>query len=215
MRLRSICAAPLLLALAAPAGAATLVNGSMTGALNNGSPPPGWVRLAGTPDTSDASASGNWGGIQTYGVAVTDSPDGGTWAGIVRSGSLNEIFGQTISDFVIGETYTLTWWEGLFGLGSGSYSQDNQVGLFLDGAQVGAGAVLTLDPAWGFASASFTATATEHEISFGLLDGGAQSSVSIDGVAFAASEVPVPAAAPLLIAGLAGMAALRRRSARG
>jgi hypothetical protein len=91
--------------LAAP----ILINGSLTGAIANSAVPTGWTMVSSSPDTMDENnnVGGAFGG---FGATPTASADGGTWVGIAdNGGSLNEMFGQTVSGFDIGTTYNVSW----------------------------------------------------------------------------------------------------------
>ena len=202
------------LSIISSASAATLVNGSLTGPLDINLVPPGWSVLGGSPDTNDVD--NNVGGGAAFVVPPTSpSPDGGTWVGLGQSPTLAEIFGQTITDFVVGQEYTLSWFAANFGAVSGpGYDEPNAFYASLDGNVVGSGSVISLGPDWVAQSISFTATSMSHLVAFGLADETNFSYLSIDGISLSPSAqnpIPVPAAAPLMLAGFAGLTLRYRR----
>ncbi|WP_425038272.1 VPLPA-CTERM sorting domain-containing protein [Primorskyibacter sp. S187A] len=212
-----VAAAVAAVSMGAAASAATLVNGSLTGPISNGGVPVGWTTLGGSPDTMDEN--NNVGAGTPFGVApVGPSDDGGTWVGIASgTGAFQEIFGQTINDFVIGQSYDLTFFAGNFGAETGpGYLADNAVTASLDGTMVGMSDVLSLDENWYAQSITFMATSTSHVLSFGLTDA-ANSYLSIDGIALTPKDVtapvPLPAGGMLLLTALGGIAIARRRKA--
>ena len=203
-----------LLVLSGAASAATLVNGSLTGTVGTGSVPAGWTVYTGSPDTNDVT--NNVGGGTPFGVAPAGpSADGGTWVGLGNSsGTFAETFGQTIADFVVGATYSLSWYAGNFGAVTGpGYLGDNSIYAALDGMIVGSGASLSLGDGWYEQSITFTATSASHILSFGLTDA-EYSYLSIDGIRLteATPAVPLPASGLLLVAGIGGLGLARRRS---
>lgn len=70
-----------MLCLAAPAGVATLVNGSLSGPIANTFVPSGWRVTTETPDTNDISAAAGISGYN-YAISPVNSANGGTWGGI-------------------------------------------------------------------------------------------------------------------------------------
>lgn len=195
--------------LAGTAQSATLVNGSLTGPTGVGSPPPGWQTVSFSPDTNDTAINGFFTYVSPPGV----SNDGGTWVGIA-AGFGFESFGQTITDFVVGQSYTLLWEQ--FNSGatfSSGYTNPNSVAVRLDGTVVGSGISSSLGEGWVNTSATFTATSTTHLLSFALTTN-TPSYMNIDGIAFATaptSEVPLPASGLMLLTAAAGLALRRKR----
>ncbi|MGJ8611557.1 MAG: VPLPA-CTERM sorting domain-containing protein [Octadecabacter sp.] len=209
MKTITLTAAALAFAATA-ASSATITNGSFDGTIGTASLPSGWTAISPSPDTNNQSFSGAGG---TYAVAADISNDGGTWVGFGRStGSTNEIIGQTITDFIVGEVYSLSWEAGNFGIGGyPSYSNSNAISVFLDGVSVGAGSALGVTTAWFNQSITFTATATSQLLSFGLQDD-VDSYLQLDGVAIApVSAVPIPAGGLLLLTAFGGLGLARRR----
>lgn len=196
---------------AGAASTATLVNGSLTGPLGAFAIPAGWTSVAPSPDTNDQSFSGAGG---SYAVAADNSNDGGTWVGFGREGSTNEIIGQTISDFVIGTTYELSWEAANFGIANfPQFNNANSIVASLDGVAVGNGAALGVSSSWFDQSITFEATSTTHLLSFGLLND-VTSYMQLDGVSLSAvtTPVPVPAAGLMLATAVGGFAVARRKS---
>ncbi|WP_136439596.1 VPLPA-CTERM sorting domain-containing protein [Pacificoceanicola onchidii] len=208
--------------LSGAAQAATLTNGSLTGGVANGFVPSGWSSTSGSPDTNDLSNNVGLSSIGFNAPPSGASPDGGTWVGIGAATSFNEGFAQTISDFLAGATYSLSWYAGNFG--ALSYTSTNSISVFLDGQLVGTGSALTLGSSWIAESISFTATSASQVLSFASTSN-VPSYLSIDGIALSllsepgpttpeTSEVPLPAAGGLLTLGLGGLAFMRRRKSR-
>ncbi len=205
---------------AVSAGAATLENGSLTGPIANGAVPSGWTILAGNPDTMDENNNVGTTGVPFFSTPSGPSPDGGTWVGLGQDASIpfEERFGQTVTDFVVGQSYSLSWYGGNFGgdlrsLGSTCFCETNAIFASLDGTVIGMGADLVSGPEWTQQSLTFTATSTTHMLGFGLTGAG-PSYVSIDGIALNVAAIPLPAGLALLLTGVAGFGVMRRRSQR-
>lgn len=197
-----------LLCAAAPAGAATLVNGSLSGPTANTFVPPGWTVTTETPDTNSVSVAA---GVPGYDYATTpvDSTDGGTWVGIAADTyGFTESFSQTINDFSIGQSYDLGWEVANFGFATPLYDGANAIEVFLDGVSIGTGALISLGSEWFMESISFTAIATTQTLTFGLKDL-TRSYLQIDGITLNDSlpAVPLPGAAGLLLAGIGALGA--------
>ena len=190
-----------------------VVNGSLTGPIDNAGLPPGWSAISPSPDTMDEN--NNVGLNQnTFQATPSPSPDGGTWVGMAADGvSLFESFGQTVSGFDIGTTYDVSWFHANFGHGFG-FDGDNSIELLIDGAAMGGGPLLGLSTSWVVETVSFTATSTSHQIGFRLQDS-TKSYHSIDGIRLAESStapVPLPAGLGLFCMALATLRIRSRNS---
>ena len=204
--LGAVCACLLSLSLSTNAA---VVNGSLTGPIDNAGVPAGWTILVGSPDTMDETD--NVGANIPFGVAPSGpSPDGGTWVGFAMNDPfITEIFGQTLTGLVANQTYEVSWYAGNFGAIEGTdWVQPNAINVLIDSVSIGSGAELALGQDWFSQSVSFTATATTHDLAFGLVSAG-PSYLSIDGIAI--NAVPIPAAVWLFGSGLLGLVGIARR----
>lgn len=215
---RILIAAAALGLSAGPLCAATLVNGSMTGPTGINNQPPGWSASKFSPDTNAVGGVAGGGFFFDYIVpAPGESSDGGTWLGMA-GGRLDERIAQTIGDFVIGEAYELSWEQ----FNSGATFEpdvDDEAALevYLDGVLQGTGVVSFLGEGWVSSAVTIIPTAVSQTLEL-VVATSEFAYLNIDGLSLNVgdpeTEVPVPAAAPLLLAGLAGIAALRRRADR-
>jgi hypothetical protein len=212
---KSLAAAAFTFCLASTgmAEASLLTNGSLSGAIANSGVPAGWTILNGSPDTID-EANNVGGGTPFVTPPSGPSPDGGTWVGFARDGGFFESFGQSVGGLLVGESYSLSWYEGNFGAATGAgYGGDNVIQALIDGTPVGTGNTLAGGADWHSAALSFVAPASSVMLSFRLRDT-TRSYLSIDGIALEAQNAaatPEPVSAALLGAGLLGLAGLRRR----
>ncbi|ARE38896.1 hypothetical protein RGUI_0755 [Rhodovulum sp. P5] len=113
----------------------------------------------------------------------------------------------------MGQAYTLGWETANFGFSSPLYDGDNGIEALLDGVGIGTGALHSVGSSWYDESVNFVATATSHDIGF-VLATGSRSYLQIDGITLTevSADVPVPASLPLLVAGIGGLIALRRKA---
>lgn len=223
-RFASTIALSALFCLTGTAQAASIVvNGSLTGPITNMGTPSGWQTLEGTPDTMDGGNNVGVGGATDFAVAPNASPDGGTWVGLGINGSYVERFGQVLNGLAIGQTYTVSWFAGNFGLnrpGTGGttpvqYLGSNAIDVMLDGVSIGHGSTLGLSSNWLSESLTFTATSASQQLSFKLASG-TQAYLSIDGIAVVSGgtppAIPEPGTWALMGLGLVGMALVKRRT---
>lgn len=219
MSIKSICAGfGILIASAGMVSAATLVNGSLTGAVANGIVPTGWTSLVGSPDTMDENNNVGVASVPFFTSPSGPSPDGGTWVGFGndRVNAFEEVFGQMISDFVAGRKYSLSWFAANFGADTTGFQGPcfcgpNSIFASLDGTVIGMGTDLSSDSEWIKQSITFTATDSAHMLAFGQTKDG-PSYLSIDGISLTAvSPVPVPAGLALVLSGVGAFGIMRRR----
>ena len=199
--------------LAAPA----IVNGSMNGLPSNGSPPAGWTSLVATPDTVNVN---NNAGSPYYAFPVTASasPDGGTWVGMATDNlnGFSERFGQTVTGFTVGSSYTVSWFASNFGFGGGAfgYTAPARIEVLVNGNSIGFGHTLTLQPGWVAESLTFTASASTLQLAFNAALG-PRAYVGIDGIGVApAAAVPEPGSLALMLTGALALAGVRKLRGR-
>jgi hypothetical protein len=207
---------PVAIALLSTAvSAQSFTNGSLTSPISNGVVPAGWTVINGSPDTMDPNNNAGVPGLGAFGAAPSFSPNGGTWVGLGRDGVFFvEEFGQTVSGFSIGTSYTVSWFSSNFGYSDFDYVNPNFVQAQVNGTTVGAGASRPMATGWLAESVSFTATANTQTISF-RLGSMNRSYMGIDGIALRPTTVvPEPSTYALLAAGLITMGIMRRRRAR-
>jgi len=200
-----------------------ITNGSLNGAIGNNSIPTGWQIMMNSPDVMDGANNAGVSGLQFFGATPDASPDGGTWVGLGINGSYVERFGQVLNGLTIGQTYTVSWFAGNFGLnrpGTGGatpveYLGSNAINVMLDGVSIGSGSTLGLSSNWLSESLTFTATSASQQLSFKLASG-TQAYLSIDGIAVVAGgtppAIPEPGTWALMGLGLVGLALVKRRT---
>ncbi len=214
--LRHIALATFLLATsAAHAAESHVVNGSLTGQIENNGLPAGWTIFAGTPDVMDALNNVGQIGTTRFGAAPAASPDGGTWVGLGADVDFIERFGQTLTGLTVGQAYTVSWFAGNFGYDSPNfkYLGTNAISVMVDDELIGSGAALSLGSDWYAQSVSFTAKDTTQLLSFTLATS-TKAYMSIDGIAVTTSAVPEPATWMLMGLSLVGMSGVMRRRTR-
>lgn len=130
------------------------------------------------------------------------------------NGNDNATLRSSLLNFVVGKVYTLTFDFG-YNKGSGPTNEQLDVGVGSTTlASLGAALLATANPGFKSYSVSFKATSATASLFFAdpkpsPNDNGGP---VIDNVVV--STVPLPAAAPMLLAGLAGLGALARRRRR-
>lgn len=185
----------------------TITNGSMTGPVVIGSPPPGWASVNADGDTIGP------GGFSGWATGMPASNDGGTFLMVLDNGSGGAFdrCGQVVTGFQPGEMYTIGFEYGNGALPSfGGYAGPLRVEMEVFGTTY-----LTPEIAfdgiglqrWFDASFSFMATATSTTVYFRAISTqfGSGAAATIDGVYL----VPSPGTLALLV--LPGIAAVRRR----
>lgn len=218
--------------IAANTNAATIANGSLTGASDVFSLiPEGWETLFPDPDP-------RW-NPDTYGensptTISSLSPDGGTFVAAAHATTQpptgKEGLQQLVTDLVIGVTYRLDFYQSNLGVGEtnvnsfggGVYSWNTDAvwELYLDGNPTG---VLSdvLSPetgplpnnSWFASSLVFTATATAQAVGFApLVVAGENAFLGIDGIRI--TVVPVPSALWLMLSALGFLGYTRHRPGR-
>lgn len=219
----SLALASTLLAQSAQAQIIELVtNGSLTGPVGNALVPAGWqngvsgTTFASTVDTLDTTHNV---GVLNYGFAApaSESPDKGTWAGLANNGrAQNEKLSQIISDFIIGKTYTLSWYDANFGIDdSVIYKANNSILASLLGSSGSfsfTGTQSNLGDGWNKNTFTFTPTETQYTLVFSSATR-AKSYLSIDGISITTdvTAVPEPSTWALLLFGLLTIGALARK----
>lgn len=210
-----------LAAFAAPAGAVSIVNGSMdhTGGTNylwfNGYVAPGWTQdNSGTnplvyttsPDILDPA-------ITAYDMAWVPSPDGGMFAhgsGWIDGENQEGIY-QTVTGLTVGEQYDVTFFQSISDLSITSSGIAGQwqvrFGTTTLYSDVMLAPAASTPYGWDLQVLSFVATATTQDLSFlaHSVDHVEPVYVGLDGVSIREATVPEPAAAALVGVALAGL----------
>ncbi len=185
-----------------------ITNGSMTGPVNIGSPPPGWASVSTDGDTIGP------GGFSGWATGIGPSNDGGTFLALLNNGGGGafDAAAQVINGFTVGTAYTLLFEYSNVGLDSSAASnyanpgfiRANIAGVNLDSS------LLSHDgfgsQRWFNFSGSFVATSVTMTLTFSAERSGSGGYAGgIDGV----SIIPAPGTIGLFAA--AGLAAIRRR----
>jgi len=206
-------------------------NGGFDGTPTLNTVPAPWQVVSRTPDTIPP------GGLLGFGVDMPASPQGGNFAiGQAELANVGaspfptafaESFEQTINNLVVGEQYTISFWQanaGVFVGGDARFDPGSWDVMF--GVQTLRSPVTEVyagrgNQAWQFVELEFTATAISQALRFTAVDlpgvdnitlpdsdfGGV--GLAVDGVSIAV--VPAPGTAALLL-GSSMLAARRRRS---
>jgi len=212
-------AAIAILSIASSAHAASIVvNGSLTGSIENDAVPTGWSIFEGTPDLMDALDNIGMANVLRFGATPNASPDGGTWVGLGADTNYTERFGQVLNGLTVGQSYTVSWYAGNFGyassVASNSYLGANAISVMLDGATIGTGAQLAVGSNWFQQSLTFVASSSSQLLSFKLATS-EKAYVSIDGIAVETSATTAPVPEPetwaLMGIGLCALGLIGRR----
>lgn len=203
----------------------SITNGSLTSNFS------GWT-VQQTPDIGSLTQAPGAGLSKWVVMPESASPDGGSWAGmgtlyIPTSGyQVYESFSQTVSGLTAGQSYTVSWYAGNFGLdtsgnGGNVFTQANAIGVTVNGALVGQGQTLALGSKWYAESVTFVATSTSAMVGFRPANLPAGTSyMSIDGITLTptVAAIPEPGTLAMMGLGLAGLAFSRvraRKAAQG
>lgn len=173
----------------------TVVNGSFNSPTGNSVTPAGWTNVLGyNPGTS----LGVWPSVDVCdinftayfnnaGVAVSPSPDGGTWTGIssIPPDFENEAVEQVVSGFTVGQTYELKFYAANFG--GTPFIDPGVVTGYINGTAVAVSPVLNLVPnVWTTVTGTFVASATSMTLQLDAIhttgNGGAGGYYDVDGV---------------------------------
>lgn len=219
--LRYTAIAAALLIVSSAHAAPVVVNGSLSGSIENNGVPSGWTILEGTPDLMDALDNIGMANVLRFGATPNASPDGGTWVGLGADTSYTERFGQMLSGLTIGQAYTVSWYAGNFGYASSvaanSYLGANAISMMVDGSVIGSGSAMSVGSNWYQQSLTFVASSNSQLLSFKLATS-EKAYVSIDGIAIQqATTTPVPEPETWALMGLGlcalGLIGRRRQSA--
>lgn len=226
----SLALASTLLVQSAQAQIIELVtNGSLTGPVGNMLVPTGWQNgVSGTtdPSTVDTIDTTHNTGIAGFGFAAapSTSADGGTWVGLANNFALQkEKLSQVISNFIIGNIYTLSWYDANFGINQTFpntdsaviYNSNNSILASLTGTNSNfafTGTQSILGNGWNKNTFTFTPTETQYTLVFSSATS-AKSYLSIDGISITTdvTAVPEPSTWALLLFGLLTITALARK----
>lgn len=172
-----------------------VVNGSFTGMTGNSVTPNGWTNVLGyDPGTS----IGVWPSVDVLdinfnaffnnaAVAVSPSPDGGTWTGISSLPQIieNEAIEQSVSGFTVGQQYQVSCYVANFG--GTPFVDPGIVTVYLNGTAVATSPVLNLVAnTWTPISGTFIASATTMDVQIDAIhttgDAGNGGYFSVDGL---------------------------------
>lgn len=173
----------------------TVVNGSFTGVTGNSMTPPGWTNVNGyNPGTSigvfpsvDVLDINFTAYFNNAAVAVSPSPDGGTWTGLssIPPDFENEAIEQVVTGFTIGQTYELSFYAANFG--GTPFIDPGVVTAYVNGTAVAASPTLNLVAnVWTTVTGTFVATATSMTVQIDVIhntgSSGAGGYYSVDGL---------------------------------
>lgn len=175
--------------------AQTVTNGSFTGMTGNSVTPPGWTNVTGF---NPGSGLGSWPSVDVLdinftayannsGVAVSPSPDGGTWTGLssIPPNIENEAIEQVVSGFTVGTTYELSFYAANFG--GTPFIDPGVVTGYVNGTPVAVSPTLNLVAnVWTYVSGTFVASATSMTVQIDVIhntgDSGVGGYYDVDGV---------------------------------
>ncbi len=180
------------------AKAQNVLNGSFTGTTGNSITPPSWNNVLGydpgtnlgvtpTVDVLDINFTAYF---NNAAVAVSPSPDGGTWTGIssIPPDFENEAIDQVVTGFTIGTQYQLSFYAANFG--GTPFIDPGVVTAYVNGTAVAVSPTLNLVAnVWTTVTGTFVASATSMTVHIDAIhntgDSGAGGYYSVDGLTIA------------------------------
>ncbi|MES2556364.1 MAG: PKD domain-containing protein [Bacteroidota bacterium] len=175
--------------------AQTVTNGSFTDMTGNSVTPAGWTNVTGF---NPGSGLGGWPTVDVLdpsftaffnnsGVAVSPSPNGGTWTGLssIPPNMENEAIEQVVPGFTVGTTYQLSFYAANFG--GTPFIDPGVVTGYVNGTAVAVSPTLNLVAnVWTYVSGTFIASATSMTVQIDVIhntgDAGAGGYYDVDGV---------------------------------
>lgn len=182
------------------AQAQNVLNGSFTGTTGNSITPPSWNNVLGydpgtnlgvtpTVDVLDINFTAYF---NNAAVAVSPSPDGGTWTGIssIPPDFENEAIDQVVTGFTIGTQYQLSFYAANFG--GTPFIDPGVVTAYVNGTAVAVSPTLNLVAnVWTTVTGTFVASATSMTVHIDAIhntgDSGAGGYYSVDGLTIAST----------------------------
>jgi len=177
-------------------------NGSFTNATGNSVTPAAWTNTLGyDPSTS----FGVWPSVDVLDIAFSSysgtstvpcipSPDGGSWVGLsdLPMYSENEAIQQNVSGFVVGQTYTISYYAANFG--GSPFDDEGYVRIYFNGVQIASSPLLPLlANTWVPVSATFVPTTTSGVLQ---IDASSTSLPSGNGSYFSADGLTITLSTP-------------------